>query len=99
MDESLATILSYISVSFLCICMFLYIVYGKNLMQNHRVFFFVCLILSTITIVGLFTDQTIAIVSSTFLLSFMITLIIMKIINNKKLKGVGLRSYRSFTVN
>lgn len=99
MDESLTTILSYISVSFLCICMFLYIMYGKNLMKNHSVFFFGCILLSIITIVGLFTDPTIAIISSTFLLSFIVTLIITKITSNKKLKGVGLRSYRSFTVN
>lgn len=99
MDDDQTTIFTYISLAFLCVVLFLYITYGKNLMKSHRLFFFICLMAATITIVGLFTDQRISLVVSSLLLGFVSILIIIKIINKQKLKSVGLRSYRSFTVN
>jgi hypothetical protein len=99
MDEQHTTILSIISLIFLCISFVLYILYGKNLLDNHTLLFLLCIVSGSVAIAGLFINQIIAIVASSLLLVFICSRMALKIMNKKKLKGVGLRSYRSFTTN
>lgn len=99
MREQHSDILTYISSIFLCISFVLYILYGKNLLKNQRLFFVICFVFNVTAIAGLFINQTIAIVSSSLLFAFISLLMTIKVMNKQKLKSVGLRSYRSFTVN
>ena len=57
MDEQQTTILSIISLIFLCISFVLYILYGKNLLDNHRLFFLLCIVSGSVALAGLFINQ------------------------------------------
>ena len=99
-DDDTNLIINLISLGLIILDIILFLTMGKNLLKSkfaNTFFFFLNLFLVTASIIGFFTNSLVSIGCSGAAVLLISILIIRKKMLGRKIKGSGLRSYKSLS--